>query len=80
MVEGVRQEAVSALLQQELRFTQQGAQDQAQPAAHIQQIEHQTQNVINEAHGAIYEVQGARQKNNEREREREREREGDDES
>ena len=62
VVEGVRQEAVSSLLQQEQRFTQQRAQDQVQPAAHIQPIEHQAQNVINEAHGAKYEVQGARQK------------------
>ena len=51
MVEGVRQEAVPALLQQELRFSQQRTQDQAQPAAHIQQFGHQAQHVIIEAHG-----------------------------
>ena len=43
MIAGVTQEAVSALLQQEQRFTQQGAQDHAQAAAEIQQIKHQAQ-------------------------------------
>ena len=55
-LEGLRQEAVSALLQQEHKeYTQQGAQDHAQAAAQIQQIERQAQ-------GFTYEVQGARQK------------------
>ena len=51
----MRQEAVSALLQQEQQYTQQRAQDRAQVVAKFQQIEHQAQ-------GFIYELQGARQK------------------
>ena len=62
IIEGVGQEAVSALLQQEHKYTQQRAQDHAQAAATIQQIEHQAQGFIDEAQGAIYEIQGARQK------------------
>ena len=60
-IAGMTQEAVSALPQQEQRFTQQRAQDHAKAAAEIQQIKHQAQGFINEAQGAIYEVQGARQ-------------------
>ena len=52
---GVRQEAVTALLQQEQQHTQQRAQGHAQAVATIQQIERQAQCLI-------YEVQGARQK------------------
>ena len=55
-LEGLRQEAVSALPQQEQEITQQRAQDHAQAAAQIQQIERQAQGFINEAQGAIYEV------------------------
>ena len=62
MIAGVTQDAASALLQQEQRFTQQRAQDHAQAAAEIQQIKHRAQGFINGAQGAIYEVQGARQK------------------
>ena len=54
MIEGVKQEAVSALLQKELIYTQQRAQDQAQAAAEIQQIKHQAQGLTNEAQGAVY--------------------------
>ena len=67
MIAGATQDAVSALPQQEQRFTQQRAQDHAPAAAEIQQIKHQAQGFINEAQGAIYEVQGARQKENKRE-------------
>ena len=71
VIEGVRQEAVSALLQQEQTYTQQRAQDHAQVAAKVQRIEHQAQGFIYEAQGATYEVPGARQKERQ-ERERER--------
>ena len=43
MIAGVTQDAVSALLQQEQRFTQQRAQEHAQAAADIQQIRRQAQ-------------------------------------
>ena len=54
MLEGVTQEAVSALLEKGQNYTQQRAQDQAQAAAEIQQIKHQAQGLINEAQGAVY--------------------------
>ena len=62
MIEGVTQEAVSALLEKEQNYTQQRAQDQAQAAAEIQQIKHQAQGLINEAQGAVYILEGAMQK------------------
>ena len=54
MIEGVTQEAVSALLEKEQDYTQQRAQDQAQAAVEIQKIKHQAQGLINEAQGAVY--------------------------
>ena len=62
MLDGVKQEAVPALLQKEQKYTQQRAQDQAQAAATIRQREHQAQGFVSEAQGVIYELQGARQK------------------
>ena len=53
MIEGVRQEAVTALLQQEQTHTQQKAQDHGKAAATIQRIEHQAQGFIYEAQGAM---------------------------
>ena len=53
MIEGVRQEAVTALIQQEQTRTQQKAQDHAQAAAMIQQIEHQAQGFTYDAQGAM---------------------------
>ena len=44
------------------KYTRQRAQDQAQAAATIRQLEHQTQGFVSEAQGVIYELQGARQK------------------
>ena len=67
MIPGATQDAVSALLQQEQIFTQQRAQDHAQAAAEIQQIKHQAQGFVNGTQGAVYEVQGARQRENKRE-------------
>ena len=62
MIAGVKQEAVSTLHQKEQTYTQQRAQDQAQAAATIRQLEHQAQGFVSEAQGVIYELQGARQK------------------
>ena len=62
MLDGVKQEAVPALLQKEQKYTQQRAQDHAQAAATIRQREHRAQGFVSEAQGVIYELQGARQK------------------
>ena len=67
MIEGVGQEAFTALNQEAQIHTQQKAQDQAQAAAVIQQVQREAQGFINEAQGAIY-IERERQ---ERERERE---------
>ena len=66
VTEGVRREAVTALLQQEQKHTQQQAHDQAQAAARIQQIEHQAQGFIYTKHKVLCIEKGKRERERER--------------